>query len=96
MNSKLTQQQKNKWLAVIANDIMSSEESGPDDDSILVHSLPWRTQYVTKMFGKIDQYTRSKKSPQALRQMKKRVIGATSNRPRPVPIEKFPEWAVEA
>ena len=72
---------------------MSSEESGLDD-TIIVHPLPWRSQYVGKMFTRIDQYTQSKKSPQALRQMKSRAMGAQSNRPRPDPIDKFPSWAI--
>ena len=33
---------------------MSSEESGNDD--ITVHSLPWRSDYVSAMFSKIDSY----------------------------------------
>ena len=47
-NSKLNKEQKEKWLSVISNDTMSSEESGPED-VITVHSLPWRSQYVNKM-----------------------------------------------
>lgn len=94
MNGKLNQQQKDKWLSVITNDTMSSEESGPDD-TIIVHSLPWRTQYVSKMFEKIDQYTLSKKSSQAVRQMKSRTIGVVSSRPAPT-AGKFPQWAIKA
>ena len=40
MNSKLTREQKDKWLGVITND--------------------------NKMFNKLDRYTASKRSPQAL------------------------------
>ena len=36
MNSKLTEKQQTKWLVVIKNELMSSEESD-EDDAILVH-----------------------------------------------------------
>ena len=93
-NSKLTREQKDKWLGVVSNDTMSSEESGPDDD-IIVHSLPWRSRYVNKMFSKIDRYIASKKSPQALRQMKSRKLGTPSERPVP-DVDKYPQWVIEA
>ena len=91
-NSKLNKEQKEKWLSVISNDTMSSEESGPED-VIIVHSLPWRSQYVNKMFAKIDRYIHCKKSPQALRQMKDRSDGSQSK--RPVPRDKFPQWVFD-
>ena len=62
---------------------MSSEESG-EEDSIIVHPLPWRSEYVNKMFSRIDEYCNKKKSPQALRQMKTRIAGIPSSRPKPV------------
>lgn len=61
---------------------MSSEESGPDE-TIIVHPLPWHTAYVNRMFEKINAYVGAKKSPQAKRQMKKRVMGGYSTRPQP-------------
>ena len=91
-NTKLTEDQKKKWLAVITNDFMSSEESGSDDENI-VHPLAWRSEYVNTMFGKIDAYVERKKSPQARRQMKKRISGAASSHPAPL---ECPEWATVA
>ena len=61
-NKRLTEEQKDKWLSVITTDLMSSEESGPDDD-IYVHPSPWRSDYVTKMFSTIDEYVQKKKAP---------------------------------
>ena len=61
-NKRLTEEQKDKWLSVITTDLMSSEESGPDDE-IYVHTLPWRSDYVTKMFSTIDEYVQKKKAP---------------------------------
>ena len=75
------------------NEFMSSEESG-SDDGIMTHSIPWRSEYVTRMFIRIDAYNKERKSPQAIRQMKKRRAGSDSTRPRP--ISDFPDWAVSS
>lgn len=88
-NGKLTEEQRKKWLTIITNDYMSSEDSG-DDDTIEVRPLPWRSSYVNAMFTKIDAYCNHKKSSQARRQMKGRVVGSPSSRPKPV---DYPEWA---
>ena len=87
---RLTEEQKKKWLGVITNDFMSSEESGTEDDNV-IHPLAWRSKYVNTMFSKIDEYIERKKSPQARRQMKKRVSGSQSVRQQPL---QFPDWAV--
>ena len=71
---------------------MSSEESG-DDDFIVLHRLPWRSDYVTKMFSKIDAYVISKKSSQAKRQMKLRRLGVPSTRPKP---QNAQDWTVKS
>lgn len=89
-NSRLTEEQKKKWLSVITNDFMSSEESGSEDNNV-VHPLVWRSKYVSTMFEKIDAYIEHKKSPQARRQMKKRITGCDSVRLEPL---QGPEWAI--
>ena len=71
------------------NDFMSSDDSGSDDDIYVVRPIPWRTKYVNT---RIDKYNAAKKSSQARRQMKSRVIGAPSS--RPIPTGDVPEWAV--
>lgn len=75
------------------NDLMSSEDSG-EDDSIVIHPLPWRAKHVSDMFKKIDQYTLHYKSPQAKRQRKTRKIGSPSCRPKPIE-GKCPSWALK-
>ncbi len=52
---KLTKEQKEKWMTVMRND-MSSEESDENDDTIVVHPLPWRSPHVNKMFERIDKH----------------------------------------
>ena len=89
-NKRLTEEQKDKWLSVITNEFMSSEESGPDDE-IYVNPIPWRSDYVTRMFAAIDKYVQDKKSPQAKRQMKKRCVGLASERSMPIDV---PHWAI--
>lgn len=74
----------------MTNDYMSSEESG-EDDTIIIHRPQWRSDYVTAMFDRIDTYRTKTKSPQAIRQMKKRTIGPDSNHTQPC---AAPSWAV--
>ena len=75
-------------------DLMSSEESCEEDgeEVIIVHSLPWISSRVAEFKRTLDSYTAKSKSPQARRQMKKRVIGKESSRPVP---GNFPEWAIK-
>lgn len=92
-NRNFTEDQRKKWLTVITNDYMSSEES--EDEKIVVHSIPWRSSYVDRMFKKIDEFCTDKKSPQARRQMKDRIVGTTSSRCLPSSdIIDVPEWAL--
>ena len=91
-SSKLTPEQRTKWLSVTKRDYMSSEESG-DDDFIVLHPLPWRSAYITKMFSKMDAYIISKKSSQAKRQMKRRRLGDPSCRTQP---RDAPDWAINS
>jgi hypothetical protein len=66
----------------MTNEYMSSEESA-DDDTLTLHPIPWRSNYVNAMFKKIDVFCVSKKPPQAKRPMKPRQVGSPSNRPIP-------------
>ena len=81
INSKLTEEQRTKWLAIVKNELMSSDE----DDAV------WRSEYVDKMFQKFDEYCFSNKSPQGKRQTKQRVTGSPSSCPTPACME--PIWA---
>ncbi len=81
-NSKLTEDTRQKWLKILVNEMMSSEESG-DEDKVVVHPLPWRKDYVNQMFHKIDDYCLARKSVQAKRQMKERSNGVLSTRAAP-------------
>ena len=89
-NKNLTEEQGSKWLKVMNIDFMLSEES--EGESLVVHPIPWRSQYVGRMFNKIDQYSKSRKSSQSQRQTKTRMNGSKTT--RPFPSGTIPEWAI--
>ena len=88
-SKKLSPEQKEKWLQVISNDFMSSEESQEDD--LVIHSIPWRSKLVDSMFQKIDQKIAVNRSSRSKRQKKTRKLGQSSSHPCP---DTAPEWAV--
>ena len=53
-NPKVTKEKRDKWVQVMENVLMSSEESCNDGDTIIVHPLPWQSEWVTRMFHGID------------------------------------------
>ena len=90
--AKLSDKDREKWEKVFIVDMMSSEESGSEEDSdIVVKPLPWRSSRVSRFFSQMDKYTTAKKSSQAKRQTKARVLGAPSARPPPTDLAS---WAV--
>lgn len=66
--------------------MMSSEESGEDDGEVLI--LSQTTDRVDDFLKKLDDNVKAEKSPQARRQMKKRVLGEASSCPIPVGMSK--------
>ena len=74
-----------KFTNALKLDLMSSEESDIDDDEeiLVLHPLPWRSEKVDQMFVMLDNETMKSKSPQAHRQMKRRVSGDESERSVP-------------
>ena len=85
---------KSLWEQLLKTDYMSSEESDVDgdEDVLEVHDLPWRKPSVKKMFATLDAESLKRKSAQAKRQMKRRVLGRDSTRPQPASILK---WATK-
>lgn len=80
---------REKWSKVLTSTFISSEESG-EEDEIIVKSLPWRAPRVDAFFRSLDESSKNGKSPQSRRQMKNRVFGQHSTRPKPSGI---PSWA---
>ena len=79
-------------MKLMKNELMSSEESD-DNETVVVKPLPWRSEYVDKIFHTIDKYTSAKKSSQAKRQTKSRNVGSASLRMLPQHID-LPAWAL--
>ena len=91
---KLREKDKEKWSKVMTKEFMSSEESGDENNSVIVRPLPWRSNRVDSFFQSLDKSSLEGKSPQSLRQMKKRVIGEVSSRSKP-DSHGLPSWAFD-
>ena len=73
---------------------MSSEESDPEEDDMFVKPLPWRSDLVNKFLADLDERKTEHKTPQALRQRKKRIVSVhISTRDAP---PGLPKWALKA
>ena len=98
-NKKLTKEQQVKWLQVMRNEMMLSEESDVDEEGegiAIVDPLVWRSKYCSSMFSKIDKYSYSLKSALSRLQTKRRKYGSPSTRPPPPGVcSSLPEWAFE-
>ena len=82
------------WRNVLKLDLMSSEESGEDDNReevIYTKPLPWRSKKFSEFVARLDNQTASDMSSLAKRQKKKRLEGDDSTRPRPHPVD-IPDW----
>lgn len=94
--STLSKLDKEKWEKVLIPDMMSSEDDDDEDGEVMiVRQLPWRSSILNNFFLKLDDQSKSQKSSQARRQMKRRVLGLASGRPKPVNKE-IPQWAFSA
>ena len=86
------------WMKVLIPEMMSSEESGNDEDDeeiLKVLPLPWRARKVTKMFQQLDLESSKYKTPQSRRQRKRRVLGESSERARPDRDGNLPNWVFQ-
>lgn len=89
----MAEKEKEKWSKIMSPDAMSSEESDPENDGIvLVKELPWRSQLVNDFFASLDEKIDESKTPQAKRQRKKRVLSVIESCRVPVP--GLPKWAL--
>lgn len=75
------------------SELISSDESDIEEERhiLVVRELPWRNDRVSKFFTKLDEAHEHRKSEQATRQTKLRIIkGKISARPEP---SNIPSWA---
>ena len=54
-----------KWMNVMVNDFMSSEESCEEDDTFVIRPLPWRSFKVNEFFGRLDTTSKTHRSSQS-------------------------------
>ena len=90
-----TTEEREEWLGVLKMAVMSSDSSGEEDgeEVIIVHPLSWISDNVKSFKNKLDEQIKNEKSPQARRQMKRRVLGPVSTKPCPASID-LPSWAL--
>lgn len=83
-----------QWKSVLKIEIISSDESEKEDDEeiLVVHPLPWLSDTVSQFKTRLDQEIVNSKTPQAKRQMKRRVIGTSSTRNKP---DNLPSWVTK-
>ena len=92
--SDLPPKTKEKWSKVLVADAMPSEESSAEADNMFVRPLPWRSDLVNTFFSELDDKSMEKKTPQALRQRKKRMLSV--NKSTRTPPNGLPRWAMKA
>ena len=91
--AKLSDREREKWEKIFCIEMMSSEEIEDENDTIILKPLPWRSKRVTNFFSNVDRHTTAKKSAQAKRQTKSRVLGSPSTR-QPPTNSNIPSWAL--
>ena len=84
---------KEEWNKVLLAEVMSSEESGPEEDDVFVKPLPWRSDIVNKFLAELDEKNTKWKIPQALRQRKKRIVSVHVSTCGAPP--GLPKWALK-
>ena len=84
----------NQWKSILTMDLVSSDESDEEngEEVLIAHPLPWLSETVAHFKMSLDQQIANSKSPQARRQMKKRLIGGSSTRGA---LDDLPSWAVK-
>ena len=88
------EKQRERWLSAMRMDMMSSEQSGEEGDEpvVLVKPLLWRGEQVNKFFKQLDQKIAAERTPQARRQLMRRVVASEPSARTP-PVEgNLPPW----
>ena len=91
--SKIKDSEREKWEKVFIPEMMSSEESDPENEhNMVVKELPFRHERVTSYFHAIDVATHKTRCSQAVRQRKNRVLQGVSSRTVPPGV---PKWSLK-
>ena len=86
---------RGKLQKALVIELMLSEESGDDDDTIVVKLLGWRSEVFNTFLEKLDEKSSSFKSKQEKRQTKERVVGEESARTKPAGGD-IPTWYLKS
>lgn len=89
MNATGPESEKQKWRTVLVADVMSSEDSDPESDTLVVKPLPWHSSRLDEMFLDMDRATAMRKSATALWQRRQRIVST-----RTVP-DNLPRWTIK-
>ena len=79
-----------QWKAILMSSDESADEEG--EELLVTHPLPWLSDTVSQFKLSLDQQIMQSKTPQARRQMKKRMVGCPSKRSI---LENLPSWATK-
>ena len=92
----MNEKDKEKWKKVVTAEFISSEESGDEDNVIIVKPLLWRAEKVTRFFYKLDDLSSTNKTPQAKRQRKTRIVSTDYSERKQSDNTKdnYPQWAL--
>ena len=82
--------ERESWRAIMSMDYVSSEESG-EEDTLIGRPLPWLSAREQQFKMKLDSEIQKNKTPLGRRQMKSRVQGTPSKRPKPSSVD-IPDW----
>jgi hypothetical protein len=83
-----------QWKSVMSLGIMSSDESEIEDgeEVLLVHPLPFLSSAVEDLKRNLDEQIKAGRTPQARRQLKKRLVGCPSMRGAG---SSLPPWCIK-
>ncbi len=80
-----TDDERIKWMTVMEDDFMSTEESCEDDNTAFtIRPLTWRSLEVNDFFGRLDTAAKNRRSSQSRKMRYERHTGEPSQRPCPV------------
>ena len=90
---KIPDKEKAKWEKALVADLMSSEESSPENaDKIIVKPIPWRSDKVNSFFDCLDIKMKQVQSEQTKRQRKEQIISHEVSKRTQPDSSALPKW----
>lgn len=80
----ISEEIKEKFLPCLVPDLISSEESGEEDEGqFIVRPLPWRSEKVDNFFATLDHKHEKRQTVRSKKMSYGRKDGLPSDRPKP-------------